>query len=52
MFIRTVAAEVKGHNDKYEETLREREKGNARYAFLTNHQVGQVGIPAACKADT
>ncbi|EIM81231.1 uncharacterized protein STEHIDRAFT_67204 [Stereum hirsutum FP-91666 SS1] len=35
-FIRTVAAEVKGHGKKYEESLKEREKGNAKYRFLTN----------------
>ncbi|KAI0675293.1 hypothetical protein C8Q78DRAFT_533681 [Trametes maxima] len=33
-FIRTVAAEVRGHDAEYEETLREREKSNPKYAFL------------------
>ncbi|KAF8973143.1 hypothetical protein BDZ97DRAFT_1936060 [Flammula alnicola] len=33
-FIRAVAAEVKGHDAKYEETLREREKSNHKYNFL------------------
>ncbi|KAI0066134.1 hypothetical protein BV25DRAFT_1905759 [Artomyces pyxidatus] len=35
-FIRTVAVEVKGHGDRYEDSLREREKSNPRYAFLTD----------------
>ncbi|EIN11856.1 hypothetical protein PUNSTDRAFT_83654 [Punctularia strigosozonata HHB-11173 SS5] len=36
-FIRTVAAEVKGHGEdgKYEQSLVEREKNNPRYSFLT-----------------
>ncbi|KAI0630343.1 hypothetical protein C8Q77DRAFT_1137614 [Trametes polyzona] len=33
-FIRTVAAEVRGHDAEYEQTLREREKSNPKYAFL------------------
>ncbi|PPQ77187.1 hypothetical protein CVT25_011033 [Psilocybe cyanescens] len=33
-FIRAVAFEVKGHDTKYEETLREREKANPKYNFL------------------
>ncbi|KAL7281696.1 LOW QUALITY PROTEIN: hypothetical protein ACG7TL_005014 [Trametes sanguinea] len=33
-FIRTVAAEVRGHDAEYEETLKEREKSNSKYAFL------------------
>ncbi|CAL1707281.1 unnamed protein product [Somion occarium] len=33
-FLRTVAAEVRGHDTEYEETLREREKSNPKYAFL------------------
>ncbi|KAI0051920.1 hypothetical protein FA95DRAFT_1580392 [Auriscalpium vulgare] len=39
-FIRTVAAEVKGHGDKYDESLRELEKNNPMYAFMTdrNHR--------------
>ncbi|TFK54203.1 hypothetical protein OE88DRAFT_1624707 [Heliocybe sulcata] len=35
-FIRNVATEVRGHGEKYEETLREREKSNPKYAFLVN----------------
>jgi U2-associated protein SR140 len=38
-FIRTVAAEVKGHGPKYEETLKEMEKENPKYAFLTDRSV-------------
>ncbi|TFK44403.1 hypothetical protein BDQ12DRAFT_672925 [Crucibulum laeve] len=39
-FIRAVAAEVRGHDAKYEETLRERERNNPKYAFLLhrNHR--------------
>ncbi|KDR75233.1 hypothetical protein GALMADRAFT_98532 [Galerina marginata CBS 339.88] len=33
-FIRAVALEVKGHDGKYEETLRDREKSNPKYSFL------------------
>ncbi|KAI0374052.1 hypothetical protein BV20DRAFT_962009 [Pilatotrama ljubarskyi] len=33
-FIRTVAAEVRGHDAEYEQTLQEREKSNPKYAFL------------------
>ncbi|TFK93763.1 hypothetical protein K466DRAFT_580676 [Polyporus arcularius HHB13444] len=33
-FIRTVASEVRGHDDEYEMTLQEREKSNPNYAFL------------------
>ncbi|KAF8200699.1 hypothetical protein BJ912DRAFT_1019728 [Pholiota molesta] len=33
-FIRAVAAEVRGHDKKFEETLREREKSNPKYNFL------------------
>lgn len=33
-FLRTVAAEVKGHDAEYEETLKEREKANPKFAFL------------------
>ncbi|KAI9508225.1 hypothetical protein F5148DRAFT_1198407 [Russula earlei] len=35
-FIRTVVAEVKGHGQKYEESLKEMEKENPRYSFLTD----------------
>lgn len=33
-FIRAVAAEVKDHDSKYEEALRQREKSNPKYNFL------------------
>ncbi|KAJ7091166.1 hypothetical protein C8R44DRAFT_719846 [Mycena epipterygia] len=33
-FIRAVAAEIKGHGSKYEQSLRERERNNPKYAFL------------------
>jgi len=33
-FIRAVALEVRGHDAKYEETLRDREKSNPKYSFL------------------
>ena len=33
-FIRTVASEVRGHDEEYENTLQEREKSNPKYAFL------------------
>ncbi|KAF8894056.1 hypothetical protein BD779DRAFT_1754036 [Infundibulicybe gibba] len=36
-FIRAVAAEVKGHDLKYEESLRERERNNPKFAFLRRH---------------
>ncbi|KAI4526222.1 hypothetical protein K525DRAFT_233594 [Schizophyllum commune Loenen D] len=35
-FIRAVAAEVKGHGSEYEANLKEREKNNTKYAFMTN----------------
>ncbi|KAL1742478.1 hypothetical protein HDZ31DRAFT_65934 [Schizophyllum fasciatum] len=35
-FIRAVAAEVKGHGVEYEANLKEREKSNTKYAFMTN----------------
>lgn len=37
-FIRAVAAEVKGHGSEYEENLREWEKGNPRYSFMTQRK--------------
>ncbi|KAJ3513315.1 hypothetical protein NLJ89_g3015 [Agrocybe chaxingu] len=39
-FIRAVAAEVKGHDTKYEETLKDLEKNNPKYNFLLrrNHR--------------
>ncbi|KAF9263347.1 hypothetical protein L218DRAFT_344780 [Marasmius fiardii PR-910] len=33
-FIRAVAAEVKGHGSKYEDSLRKREANNGKYGFL------------------
>ena len=33
-FIRTVAAEVKGHGEEYAKNLMEREQANPKYAFL------------------
>ncbi|CCM01499.1 uncharacterized protein FIBRA_03553 [Fibroporia radiculosa] len=33
-FIRLVASEVKGHDAEYEESLRERERNNPKYAFM------------------
>ncbi|KAG2368097.1 hypothetical protein BDR07DRAFT_1391851 [Suillus spraguei] len=37
-FIRAVAAEVKGHGSEYEENLREWEKNNPRYSFMTQRK--------------
>lgn len=39
MFVRTVAAEVRGHDTHYEVNLKEREKNNPKYGFLTNKHV-------------
>lgn len=41
-FIRAVAAEVKGHDAKYEETLREWEQNNPKYTFLLHRNVSQA----------
>ena len=38
-FIRTVAAEVRGHDADYEANLKERERGNPKYGFLHNKHV-------------
>lgn len=38
-FIRAVAAEVKGHDAGYEETLKQRERNNPKYAFLLRRDV-------------
>ena len=38
-FIRAVAAEVKGHGAEYEANLKEREKNNTKYGFMTNRGV-------------
>jgi len=43
-FIRTVVAEVKGHGEKYEESLKEMEKDNPRYSFLTDPHVSRLHI--------
>ncbi|KAG1734693.1 uncharacterized protein EDB91DRAFT_582463 [Suillus paluster] len=37
-FIRAVAAEVKGHGPEYEENLREWERNNPRYSFMTQRK--------------
>ncbi|KAF9222577.1 hypothetical protein BS17DRAFT_783065 [Gyrodon lividus] len=37
-FIRAVAAEVKGHGLRYEENLKEWERSNPKYAFLTGRR--------------
>lgn len=39
MFIRTVAAEVRGHDAKYEASLKGREKHNPKFGFLINKHV-------------
>lgn len=44
-YIRTVVAEVKGHGQKYEESLREMEKDNPRYSFLTDRRVSSSHTP-------
>ena len=41
-FIRTVVAEVKGHGKKYEENMKEMEKDNPRYSFLTDRHVSML----------
>jgi hypothetical protein len=46
IFIRTVAAEVKGHGEDYEESLKEIEKENPRYSFLTNPKVSAAYMPS------
>lgn len=38
-FIRIVAVEVKGRGEDYEAVLKEREKGNTKYSFLTDNKV-------------
>jgi U2-associated protein SR140 len=44
-YIRTVVAEVKGHGQKYEESLKEMEKDNPRYSFLTDRRVSSSHTP-------
>jgi len=39
IFIRAVAAEVKGHGAKYEDNLKSWEYENTKYAFLTDRKV-------------
>lgn len=39
-FVRTVASEVRGHDEEYERTLYEREKSNPKYVFL--NKTGRV----------
>jgi U2-associated protein SR140 len=43
-YIRTVVAEVKGHGQKYEESLKEMERDNPRYSFLTDRRVSSSHI--------
>ena len=39
VFIRAVAAEVKGHGKKYETGLKERERNNPKYSFMLKKNV-------------
>jgi len=41
-FIRTVVAEVKGHGEKYEDNLKDMERDNPRYSFLTDRHVSAL----------
>lgn len=43
-FIRAVAGEIKGHDAKFEENLREREKNNPKFAFLLRKDVSSVHV--------
>jgi len=47
-FIRAVAGEIKGHDAKFEETLREREKNNPKFAFLLRKDVS-ISISASSR---
>jgi len=49
-FIRAVAAEVKDHDIKYEETLRDREKSNPKYNFLLRRDVSYLNYSTNCLA--
>ncbi|KAG5648618.1 hypothetical protein DXG03_003229 [Asterophora parasitica] len=49
-FIRAVAAEVKGHDAKYEESLRERERNNPKYSFLL-HRDGYNSVYSTDSAE-
>ena len=42
-FLRTVAAEVRGHDAEFEDILKEREKSNPKYAFL-HREVRTVSV--------
>lgn len=45
-FIRIVALEVKGRDSDFEKILKEREKNNSKYMFLTDYKVGIIsGLP-------
>ena len=37
-----MAGEIKGHDVKYEETLREREKNNPKFAFILRKDVSNI----------
>ena len=41
-FIRAVAGEIKGHDAKFEETLRDREKNNPKFAFILRKDVSDI----------
>jgi len=49
-FIRAVAAEVKDHDIKYEEILRDREKSNPKYNFLLRRDVSYLNHSLDCFA--
>jgi len=48
-FVRTVAAEVKGNDAKYEANLKERERHNPKYGFLTNKHVSAFPVYCCCR---
>ena len=43
-FIRAVAAEIKGQDSSYADSLREREKYNPKFAFLLRKDVSRVSF--------
>lgn len=47
-FIRAVAGEIKGHDAKFEETLRGREKNNPKFAFIFRKDVSSTFIVFRC----
>lgn len=47
-FIRAVAGEIKGHDAKFEETLREREKNNPKFAFILRRDVSNILLVLHC----